>query len=64
MVFKKNAIEVGDRVVAIEDIKICEGTFTSGHRFKVVGSNDRGYALEDDDGNKCIEVPRWVIRKE
>lgn len=64
MAFIRTTIQIGDRVVATRNLELITGTFTRGHRFKVIGSGDRGYDLIDDDGNRCLDVPCDYIKKE
>jgi len=64
MVFKRNAIQVGDTVRITVEIETIGGTFTSGHRFRVIGTSDRGYDLEDEFGNRALEVPREFFERE
>ncbi len=58
MMFIKNSmVSVGDKVVLLQDITNCAGTFTIGTKMKVIGTGDRGFSLVDSEGNKVIEVP-------
>lgn len=49
-------IRVGDTVVLVKSVRTYYGTFHIGHRFKVVGEGERGFDLEDDDGNRLGET--------
>jgi len=63
MVFKRSTISLGDMVKITVEIETFGGTFTDGHEFRVVGTNDRGYDLEDNDGNRCGEVPAVFLER-
>ena len=34
----------------------CNGTFTVGSDVKIIGISERGYDIEDADGNRMIEI--------
>jgi len=63
MVFVRKIIDIGDRVEAVKDIDIIRGTFTKGHVFTVVGCNNRGFNLIDDEGNECNDVPPEFVKR-
>lgn len=62
MFIPKERIRVGSKVELDEDVKVLAGTFTKGHRFTVIGEGERGFDLEDEDGNKLLET-RFVNLK-
>ena len=37
------------------------GTFSEGHEFTIIGENDRGLDLKDDEGNRALEVPTFKL---
>lgn len=47
----KSPIKQGDRVRSTKEFRTMAGTFTAGHVFTVVGETERGWMLQDDDGN-------------
>lgn len=58
---KKNTNKIGKWVVTIKEHKALNGTFTVGSRVKIVDIDPiRGYSIEDEHGNKIIEIG-WVI---
>jgi hypothetical protein len=56
MTFISTKIEVGDKVKSNNTLKICNGFFTKGHEFIVIGIGERGFDLQDEDGNRIGEV--------
>ena len=56
---KKN--EIGDWVITKRRHESMAGTFTVGSKVKIIGIDPvRGYAIEDEYGNKMCEIG-WVI---
>ena len=47
---------VGDRVRITRDVTVLSGTFTAGHRFRVIRSGPRGLDLEDENGNLLCDT--------
>lgn len=56
MKIEHNQIKVGSRVKLLEDVEMFNCTYTKGHEFNVVSQSQRGFNLEDDDGNKIREA--------
>ena len=42
--------KINDKIILNEDIIVNKGTFTKGHKFKLI-DDCRGYFLKDKDGN-------------
>lgn len=58
---KNNTNEVGKWVVTTKEHSSFIGTFTVGSRVKIVDIDPiRGYAIEDEHGNRIIEIG-WTI---
>jgi hypothetical protein len=58
---KNNTNEIGKWVVTTKEHSSMRGTFTKGSRVKIVDIDPmRGYAIEDEHGNRIIEIG-WVI---
>ena len=56
---KKN--KIGDWVITTKKHESMSGTFTTGSKVKIVDINPiRGYAIEDERGNKIYEIG-WEI---
>lgn len=52
----KNEFNIGDWATTKRDIDSFVGYFEKGTRVKVVGKSDRGYDLEDEEGNRITET--------
>lgn len=52
----KNEYEVGDWAYTKRKIDTFGGYFEKGTEVKVIGVSERGYDLEDKDGNRIIET--------
>lgn len=51
------SLKIGDRIEITEDLSVLSGTYTKGHKFKIISEdNIRGFDLEDDEGNKVYEI--------
>ena len=62
MAFIKNkSNRIGDTVTTTKEHSALIGTFTVGSRVKIVDIDPiRGYAIEDNRGNRLIEIG-WII---
>lgn len=49
-------IQIGSRVRLTKPVVMFDATYTVGHEFKVIDLGERGWDLEDDDGNKILET--------
>lgn len=57
MAFVKNDdIKIGDTVKTTKVFSSFAGKFEKGSIVKVVGISDRGYDIEDEYGNRVIEI--------
>lgn len=57
MAFVKNdSIKIGDTVKTTKVFSSFAGKFEKGFIVKVVGIGDRGYDIEDEYGNRVIEI--------
>jgi len=56
----KNRYEIGERTKTTILHDSCAGFFEIGTEVTVTGIGPRGYDIEDDDGNRIIEIG-WVI---
>jgi hypothetical protein len=63
MAYIKHGLEVGDTVILEREVSCMAGTFTKGSKVKIVGSSYRGYNIEDEEGNRIIEVGYDIGRK-
>ena len=52
---KRNNFGVGDMVRTTEIHSSCAGYFEIGTIVKIIGISQRGYDIEDDDGNQMFE---------
>jgi hypothetical protein len=55
MYIKNNSIEIGSNVKTTKVVSSMSGKFLMGSEVKVVGIGERGYDLQDSEGNKIIE---------
>lgn len=57
MAFVKNdSIKIGDTVKTTKVFSSFAGKFEKGSIVKVIGISDRGYDIEDEYGNRVIEI--------
>ena len=56
MKIKHKQIGINIRVRLTEDVEMPNCTYTKGHEFNVIGEGERGFDLEDDDGNVIFET--------
>ena len=53
--------KIGDWVITRKRHESLSGIFTTGSKVKIIGIDPiRGYAIEDEDGNKMLEIG-WVV---
>lgn len=55
MKIEHKRIKIGSKIRLTEDIEMFNCTYTKGHEFNVVGETQRGFDLEDKDGNRMEE---------
>ena len=56
-----NGNKIGDWVITRKRHESLSGIFTEGSKVRIIGIDPiRGYAIEDEYGNKMIEIG-WVI---
>lgn len=55
MKIEHKQIKIGSRVRLLKDVEMHNYTYTKGHEFTVYDESERGWDLEDDDGNKLCE---------
>lgn len=55
MFVKNKSKEVGDWVITTRNHKSLAGTMIVGTKVKIIGVGERGYDIEDEEGNKVIE---------
>ena len=61
MYISKNNSKIGDWVVTSKKHESMAGIFTRGTKVKIIDVDDmRGYAIEDEYGNKMYEIG-WEI---
>lgn len=61
MAYIKKGKKVGDWVYTTRKHESMAGVFTKGSYVKIIDIDPmRGYAIEDEDGNKIIEIG-WTI---
>lgn len=61
MYISKNNTKIGDWVVTKKRHESMAGIFTKGTKVKIIDVDDmRGYAIEDEYGNKMYEIG-WEI---
>ena len=53
---KTRRIEVGDWIVLTKNIYVYGGVFETGSKVKITNEGERGYDIEDADGNRANEV--------
>lgn len=59
--FVKNSYEIGDWVVTTRKHECMRGTMLKGSKVKIIDIDPiRGYGIEDEDGNRVIEIG-WKI---
>lgn len=52
--------EIGDWVVTTKVHESMSGKFTKGSRVKITDIGERGYSIEDEEGNRVVEIG-WII---
>ena len=57
---KYNSIKIGDTVKTTVKHTNFEGYFEEGTIVKIINITNRGYDIEDEEGNKILEIG-WVI---
>ena len=57
---KNNTYELGNWVVTTRVHESMAGKFTKGSRVKITDIGKRGYSIEDENGNRVVEIG-WVI---
>jgi len=57
---KNNTYEVGNWVYTTRVHESLSGRFTRGSRVKIIGVSERGYSIEDEEGNRVVEIG-WII---
>ena len=57
---KNNTHEIGNWVVTTIVHDSMTGKFTKGSRVKITDIGERGYSIEDENGNRVVEIG-WVI---
>ena len=57
---KKNGYEIGERVKTTIKHESMSGYFEIGTEVTVIGESERGYEIQDDEGNEMIEIG-WII---
>ena len=57
---KNNTNEIGNWVVTTRVHDSMVGKFTKGSRVKITDIGERGYSIEDENGNRVVEIG-WVI---
>jgi hypothetical protein len=60
MAFVPTESKVGKWVHTTKEHESCSGKFEVGSYVKVTGIGDRGYEIEDKNGNRMIEIG-WEI---
>lgn len=61
MAFVKNySVKIGDTVQTTVIHKSSAGYFEIGTIVTVIGIGDRGYDIQDKDGNRIIEIGRTI----
>lgn len=56
-----NGNKIGDWVITRKRHESLSGIFTVGSKVKIIGIDPvRGYAIEDEDGNKMLEIG-WIV---
>lgn len=56
MAFIKNGPSVGDRVVLNRNVEVLAGIFEKGTVMTLLSHGERGWDMEDDEGNKLLET--------
>ena len=57
---KNNTHEIGNWVYTTRVHESMVGKFTKGSRVKITDIGERGYTIEDEDGNRICEIG-WEI---
>ncbi len=57
---KYNSIKIGDVVKTTKKHSNSAGYFEKGTTVKVINITNRGYDIEDEEGNRILEIG-WVI---
>ena len=57
---KNNTHEIGDWVVTTRVHESMSGKFTMGSKVKITDIGERGYSIEDENGNRVVEIG-WEI---
>lgn len=54
--FNNEKLKIGDRVITTREFTSLIGKFTKGTEVTIKDIGDRGYAIEDDEGNYMCEI--------
>ena len=57
---KKNSTKIGDWVTTTRVHESMTGKFTKGSIVKITDIGERGYSIEDEEGNRVVEIG-WII---
>lgn len=57
---KNNTYEIGDWVLTTRVHESMAGKFTKGSLVKITDIGERGYSIEDEEGNRVLEIG-WII---
>lgn len=57
---KNKTDEIGDWVVTTRVHESMVGKFTKGSKVKIIDIGERGYSIEDEEGNRMVEIG-WII---
>lgn len=53
---KNNTHEIGNWVFTTRVHESMVGKFTKGSRVKIIDIGERGYSIEDEEGNRVVEI--------
>ena len=57
---KKNGTKIGDWAITTRVHESMTGKFTKGSIVKITDIGERGYSIEDEEGNRVVEIG-WII---
>lgn len=52
----KKQMAIGSRIRLKEELDMGYCTYSKGHEFNIIEDSERGFSIEDDEGNRVVET--------
>lgn len=56
MITENKIMKIGSRIRLKNDLVMYHKTYKKGHEFNIIDQSEHGFDLEDDNGNKVLEI--------